>query len=255
MSLNHPLSMQLYSARKFPPVEDQLVVIARRGYTNVETFDAFYEDAAATRRLLDAHRLTARSGHFSLDTAENHRDRVLDIAGQLGLENIVAPYLPPERRPTDRDGWTALGARLAKMSDWYGARGRRLAWHNHDFEFAALPDGSLPIEHVLGVSLLWEADIVWIVRGKADPKHWVERYRGRVPLIHVKDIAPAGHKADEDGWADVGAGVLPWRDLWARCVSAGAEMMIAEHDNPVDFDRFARVSAGAMRGYASGGGQ
>ncbi len=163
------------------------------------------------------------------------------------------PYIPPQHRPTDREGWTALGARLAKMSDWYGARGQRFAWHNHDFEFIALPDGSLPIEHVLGASLLWEADIAWIVRGRADPKYWVERYRGRVPLVHVKDIAPEGQKVDEDGWADVGAGALPWRDLWAQCVSAGAEIMIAEHDNPNDFDRFARVSAGAMRGYASGG--
>lgn len=255
MSLDYPLSMQLYSARKFPPVEEQLAAIARHGYTNVETFGPFYEDAAATRRLLDAHGLTARSGHFSLDMAENHRDRALEIARQLGLENIIVPYILPERRPTDCAEWAALGARLAKMSDWYGARGQRFAWHNHDFEFIALPDGSLPIEHVLGASLLWEADIAWIVRGKADPKHWVERYRGRVPLVHVKDIASEGQKADEDGWADVGAGVLPWRDLWAQCVSAGAEIMIAEHDNPNDFDRFARVSARAMRGYASGGEQ
>ena len=30
------------------------------------------------------------------------------------------------------------------------------------------------------------------------------------------------------------------------------EMMIAEHDNPSDFDRFSRVSAAAMRAYAKG---
>jgi sugar phosphate isomerase/epimerase len=111
----------------------------------------------------------------------------------------------------------------------------------------------LPIEHILGARLVWEADIAWIARGDADPEYWVERYCGRIPLVHVKDIAPEGQNADEDGWADIGAGVLPWRNLWAQCVLAGAEIMIAEHDNPTDFDRFARVSAGAMRGYASGG--
>ena len=70
--------------------------------------------------------------------------------------------------------------------------------------------------------------------------------------MHVKDIAPAGDKTDEDGWADVGTGTLPWSELWRQCVAAGAEMMIAEHDNPSDFDRFARVSAAAMRAYAKG---
>ena len=79
---------------------------------------------------------------------------------------------------------------------------------------------------------------------------WIERYRGRIPLVHVKDIAPAGEKVDEDGWADVGAGVMPWARLWPQCVAAGAEIMIAEHDNPSDFERFARVSAAAMRGFA-----
>ena len=132
------------------------------------------------------------------------------------------------------------------------AAGLRFAWHNHDFEFEPLADGSLPIEHLLGDRLLWEADLAWVVRGGADPRHWIERYRGRIPLVHVKDIAPAGDKADEDGWADVGAGTLPWSELWRQCVAAGAEMMIAEHDNPSDFDRFARVSAAAMRGYAKG---
>ena len=76
---------------------------------------------------------------------------------------------------------------------------------------------------------------------------WIERYRGRIPLVHVKDLAPAGAKTDEDGWADVGAGVLPWAALWSACVAAGAEIMIAEHDNPSDFARFARTSSAAMK--------
>ena len=91
-----------------------------------------------------------------------------------------------------------------------------------------------------------------MIRGGADPRRWIERYRGRIPLVHVKDIAPAGEKKDEDGWADVGTGTVPWTELWPLCVAAGAEIMVAEHDNPNDFDRFAHVSAAAMRSYSNG---
>ena len=252
MTLTHPLSMQLYSARKFPPVETQLAATAKAGFDTVETFGAFYDDARESRRMLDKHGLHARSGHFSLSIVEQQSGKALEIAQALGIEIVIVPHIMPDERPKDAAGWAALGARLARASDWFGGKGLRFAWHNHDFEFAALPDGSLPIEHLLGKQLLWETDLAWIARAKVDPKPWIERYRGRMPLVHVKDIAPAGQNLDEDGWADVGAGVLPWADLWRACVASGAEIMVAEHDNPNDFDRFARVSAEAMRTFAKG---
>ena len=54
----------------------------------------------------------------------------------------------------------------------------------------------------------------------------------RLVSAHVKDIAPAGQNEDEDGWADVGAGVLDWPDLWQACRAAGAKWMVVEHDKP-----------------------
>ena len=209
-----------------------------------------HDDPAATRRVLDRYGLAARSAHFGLDIAENHAERTADIARELGVEIIVAPYLDPStERPTSVADWKASGLRLAQIGERFADEGFRFAWHNHDFEFQPLPDGSLPIEHLLGDGLLWEADIAWVARGGVDPALWIERYRGRIPLVHVKDIAPAGEHADEEGWADVAAGILPWRDLWRRCAEAGVEIMVAEHDNPSDFKRFARVSLEAMRAW------
>ena len=253
MTVTRPLGAQLYSGRKFPPVETQFATIARHGFTNVETFAPFYDDVLATKRMLDAHGLSARSGHFSVAMLEHEGDRAVDVARRLGVEIVVAPYLAPAERPATVEGWKAVGARLLRIEARLSAAGLRFAWHNHDFEFKALADGSLPIEHLLGDRLQWEADLAWVIRGGASPRQWIERYSGRIPLVHVKDIAPAGEKADEDGWADVGAGTVSWAELWPLCVGAGSECMITEHDNPSDFDRFVRVSAGAMRGYAKGG--
>ena len=165
----------------------------------------------------------------------------------LGVEFVVAPCLSPEKRPKDRAGWIALGQRLARTRDMIEREGLRFAWHNHDFEFEPLPDGSYPIEHILGSDLAWEADVAWVTLGDGDPIEWIDRYRHRIPLIHVKDVAPVGERINEDGWSDPGEGVLPWPALWSACVAAGAEVMIAERDNPSDFDRFARVSCTAMR--------
>jgi sugar phosphate isomerase/epimerase len=241
------LGVQLYSGRKFPPLESQIVVVSRCGFTHVETFGPLNESAEETRRLLDRHGLAAASAHVSLDQLETNTTRSINAARTLGVEFVVAPYLSPDRRPNDRSGWVGVGERLARCRDAAEREGLRFAWHNHDFEFKQLPDGTYPIEHVLGADLAWEADLAWAKLGGADPIAWISRYRGRMPLVHVKDLAPAGKTTDEDGWADVGEGTLPWPTLWNACVAAGAEVMIAEHDNPSSFDRFARVSGATMR--------
>ena len=64
----------------------------------------------------------------------------------------------------------------------------------------------------------------------------------RLISAHVKDIAPSGTKLDEDGWADVGAGVLDWHSLWQTCRDCGARWMVVEHDKPSDPVRCARAS-------------
>jgi sugar phosphate isomerase/epimerase len=247
-----PLGMQLYSGRKFPPVASQLATIAHAGFTNVEPFGPFYDDIEATRGMLGVHGFSVFSGHFSLAMLEEETARAISAAKRLGIAIFVAPYLLPDRRPDTKAGWQAMGARLSAIAATLGEVGLRFAWHNHDFKFRPLEDGSLPIEHLLGEDLCWEADLAWVVRGGADPRKWLLHYRGRVPLVHVKDIAPLGANAEEDGWADPGAGVLRSDELWPLCVAAGAEAMVAEHDNPSDFERFARVSAAAMRACAGG---
>jgi sugar phosphate isomerase/epimerase len=252
MPLTTPFSFQLYSARNFPPPDAQLATIAKHGFTNVETFGPWYEDVGRSKALFDKHKLTSASGHYALALIDAEPDKVLALARALGQSIIIAPYLMPDERPKDRAGYQALGARLAKAAALFKGHGLRFAWHNHDFEFVALPDGSYPIEHLIHGDVLLEADLAWMVRAKADPAVWVKRYAGRMPLVHVKDIAPVGEKSDEDGWADVGTGILRWSMLWPLCVASGAEIMVAEHDNPKDFDRFARVTGAAMQTYAKG---
>lgn len=66
-------------------------------------------------------------------------------------------------------------------------------WHNHDFEFAALADGSLPMQHILDSApgIDWEMDVAWVVRGGSEPQDWISPPSQRITAVHVKDIAPA----------------------------------------------------------------
>lgn len=247
------LSIQLFSARLFPPVVDHLPRLAALGYRGVETTDDVHEDAAALRQALDGSGLTAPSGHFSFDRLDGDLDAVCRIASLLDMRLIVCPFLPDDRRPASTDGWRCFGERLAAIARQLERRGFRLAWHNHDFEFRPLRDGSLPIQHIAAdPAVHLELDVAWVALAGLDPQPWIEGYAGRIAALHVKDVAPGPGRSVEDGWADVGVGILPWQKLWRTAVTAGASLMVAEHDNPSDFDRFARRSIAAMRDLADG---
>jgi sugar phosphate isomerase/epimerase len=246
------ISYQLYSSRNFPPTGDTLRMLKSIGYDAVEGFGGVYPDEAAAGPLaadLKAIGLAMPTGHFSIDQLEKDPAMVIRMAQTLGMDTVICPWIPPEARPTDAAGWAAFGARLEAAGVPIKAAGLKFGWHNHDFEFVSLPDGQVPhdIMFAAAPTLGWEIDVAWVVKGGKDPVRYIHRYGPRILTAHVKDIAMAGDKADEDGWADVGTGVVRWPAALAALRAAGCNRFIMEHDNPSDHARFARNSFGALR--------
>ena len=75
------------------------------------------------------------------------------------------------------------------------------------------------------------------------------RVGSRLVAAHIKDIAPKGELADEDGWADVGHGTVNWEPIVAALKAAGTEIFVMEHDNPRNDERFARRSIETARAF------
>ncbi|KKB82756.1 xylose isomerase [Devosia limi DSM 17137] len=238
------LSFQLYSARNFPPLADFLPKLAALGYKQVEGYGGLYGDAGGLAAQLKSNGLAMPTGHFGLDQLKDTAT-ALKTAETIGMKKIYCPYIGVEDRSTDDSKWVELAETLASLGETYTKAGYGFGWHNHDFEFLPTSSGRLPMDIILETApdIEWEADVAWIVRGKADPIAWFDRYGSRITAVHVKDIAPAGENANEDGWADVGHGRLDWDNLITKVTSkTKAEYFVAEHDNPSDAERFASRS-------------
>lgn len=245
-------SFQLYSARNFQPWDKVLQTVAGLGYKQVEGYGGVYADPAGLRAELDRNGLTMPTGHFSLDMLENDFGGVQKIAQTLGMKMVICPHIAADLRPADASGWRGFGDRLAKVGETAKAAGYDFAWHNHDFEFKALDDGSVPQEHILAQApdIGWEMDVAWVVRGGGDPMPWIERHGDRIVAVHVKDIAKQGQGLDEDGWSDVGHGTIGWPGLISALrARTKAQYFIMEQDNPNDLERFARRSIESAKGY------
>jgi sugar phosphate isomerase/epimerase len=240
------LSIQLYSLRNLGGLDVQLDAAARAGFTAVETIGSHLDDPEALKAALAVRKLTAPSGHVGMPALRHELPRIADAALEAGIAQLFMPALPPDERGGDASAWRRAGQELGEMSLRLKEQGIGLGYHNHNWEMIPFGDGERPLdclfEGAQGSPLAWQADIAWIARGGEEPKAWLEKYHSLLVSVHVKDQAPAGRNEDEDGWCDVGAGILPWPKLWETAFSHGAKLMVVEHDNPKDPAGFAARS-------------
>ena len=237
-------SYQLYSSRKFGPIENTLEMVSQCGYRQVEAQGGLYEDLDRLERALGVNSLVMPTGHFDLSMIEQTPNQAIEIAKRMGMTSVIVPFLNLDDRPADAKGWQKFSDQLSEVAKPILDAGLTFAWHNHDFEFNALDSGEMPLEFILrdknGVSL--ELDLAWVVVGGESPSEWVKKYADRLVSVHLKDIAPKGECVSEDGWADVGHGTMDWSIIMDAVMKTQCKYFVMEHDNPNDDIRFAERS-------------
>lgn len=244
-------NFQLYSARN-TPIDETLKIVADAGYTGVEAYRDNFLEPAVFRSALDKHGLQVPSMHINLPPLREDPAGMMRRARHYGSHHVVCPYLDEDIRPVDAAGWQTLIAELSDHAKRWRDAGYTFAWHNHDFEFQALDNGAIPMNLIMenAPELQWEIDVAWIVRAGADPAPWITEHASRISAVHLKDVAMAGECVDEDGWADLGYGRVPWTSLTPLLASTATTLYILEHDNPSDLQRFATRSIATASSYS-----
>jgi sugar phosphate isomerase/epimerase len=242
-------SYQLYSARNEASLDDTLRTLKQLGYAQVEGWGGQFADPSALAQGLKDAGLMMPTAHMSFEQLQDTA-AALRIADTVGVSTVFCPAPPTADYREGTGDWKQLAAALGKIADAFRAAGKGFGYHNHHWEFVKLDGGKTPIELILEASpnVQWEFDLAWAVKAGEDPIAWMDRLGGRITAIHVKDIAPAGQNADEDGWADVGQGTLDWQKLLADARSkTKARYYVMEHDKPSDAIRFAKRSIAAVK--------
>jgi sugar phosphate isomerase/epimerase len=89
-------------------------------------------------------------------------------------------------------------------------------------------DGEVPFDAFFGAAskdVKVQLDVGHARRGGADPVAVINKYKGRVISVHVKEYAPG----NED--ASLGEGVVNWKDVFRALESAGGtEWYIVEEE-------------------------
>lgn len=244
------ISYQLYGSRNWS-LPETLAMLSAAGYTEVEGYGGVYGDPVELETCLCENGLSMTTGHFGLADLEAEPQKAVDFAKHFGFKAVFAPYLLPDLRPTDKAGWIAFANRLVEAGKPVQDAGMVFGWHNHDFELVDLGAGETILDLIVQASpdLKLELDIGWVIRAGQDPLKIIKQYSDQIHVAHIKDIAANGECQDEDGWADVGHGVVDWAPIHAALQAVGVKRYIVEHDNPSDHKRFAQRSLDAVNAF------
>src|SRR5690606_37390751 len=93
-----------------------------------------------------------------------------------------------------------------KCAEICAASGIKFAYHNHDYSFRPV-EGVLPQQLIMDSTdkdkVFFEMDIYWVALAEQDPAEWLNKYPGRWPLVHVKDME---EKTEDIGSTQLGTG-------------------------------------------------
>ncbi|MCA8829227.1 sugar phosphate isomerase/epimerase family protein [Hymenobacter pini] len=241
------IGLQLYTVRDAMQQDPAaaLARVAKLGYNSVEgaTYTGnqkFYGmEPAAFAKLLKQNGLIMPSSHYLLGEQENNGqatqgtilhgwDKAVDDAAQVGIKYMVCAYLLDSERG-NLDHYKLLAERLNKAGERCKKAGIQMAYHNHDFEFAA-QNGKLPYDILLKETdknlVQMELDLYWATKAGHDPVELFKKNPGRFPLWHVKDM----DKTPQRSFTEVGNGTIDFKRIFAQAKLAGMKYYFVEQD-------------------------
>lgn len=223
-----------------------LQAVADAGYSYVEAANyadgKFYGmDPAEFKAYLGSLGLTAMSAHMGMVNMENADQLIADVKA-AGISYFVIPVPPMGMFTVDPDtrsmSMKGTADELVEIMNTLGEKchnaGLKLLYHNHDFEFKPMADGTVIEDYLLEKCnpeyVNFQMDLFWVTKAEKDPLAYFEKYPGRFLAWHVKDMSTEGN------FAPVGTGTIDFNRILAEKEKSGMVFYLVEQDRTFELD-------------------
>ena len=203
-----------------------LYKLAEMGYITTEIGDFTILGVSDWQAVQKNTGLKIACTHFEVHYQEAWTKHIIEFARALGSRYIGYPILR-QGRTAKREDYLREAEVMNRLGGIYADYGIKLIYHNHDFEFVKFGEKyGLDIlrENTDPALVCFELDAYWIARGGEIPEKYIEKFAGRVDIIHFKDMA-------EDGFfAPVGEGTLNIEAIFEAAVKSNTKVALVEQD-------------------------
>ncbi len=218
------IGLQLYTLRNQMATKPAATLRAVKdaGYAQVELMDI--NDADTMIPLAKEHGLNVTSSFMNWEILGNPSAKniptlqaTIDKAAKHKLRYLVFGYIGKGHRET-ADQYKAMADRSNAAGEACKAAGIQLCYHHHSFEFQPLTTGNpttgfdVFVERFSPELMQFEIDVFWAAIGGHDPIDLLQKLKGRVAQVHLKDLLPGTANIFDEGkvpheaFKEVGAG-------------------------------------------------
>jgi len=200
--------------------------------------------------------------HTDIYTLQTRMGQLAEAAHGLGATYVTLPSLPADLRKTFDDFHRAADIfnAIGKEASRHGVR---FAYHTHGYGLMPV-DGKVPLDTLLSATdpahVFFELDTYWTLAGRADPKDYLRRYRGRYKMVHLKDMKGHHRFAGDGGnaaqWIEMfphltylGDGSADMAGIIATAKACGVEHFFVEQDRADDLMVAIKGSAAYLKAH------
>ena len=229
-----PVAIQLFSLRD--EMKDDVVGTLKRvkelGYDGVEFAGLWGKTPEEMAELVGELGLVPISAHIPIGDLRKDALGVIECFKRVGCKHVVIPWLDEIDRPKS-ESWENTKADFERIGKIAAENQMSLSYHNHGFEFEPLQNGVLGFDNLFdSISpdlLKMQQDVCWVHHAGHSPEKYLEKYKNRCPLLHLKDYS---RENGEFGFRPVGHGEIDFVSIIETAEKCGVEWYIVEQDRP-----------------------
>ena len=126
------------------------------------------------------------SGHVQIDA---DWQKYIDLAAEAGQEYLVCSVMPGEGQTLEN--YQRAADIFQQSAEACKKSGLTFGYHNHEYEFARVGQQTLYdilLDRTDPELVKFELDLGWVIATGSDPEYYFNKYPGRFPLWHLKDM-------------------------------------------------------------------
>ena len=234
--------LNLFSIRNFLQSEEEFLATAIKlkemGYSYMQFSGAPF-DADKIARVSKESGMPVYLTHVPMDRIIGDTEKLMEEHAKFGCKNIGLGMMPIPVI-VDADACKQKIEELNKAGELMEKNGFKFFYHHHHFEFLK-HDGETVLDYMIknAPHIHFTADTYWLQYGGVNILSYLEKMKGRIGCVHLKDYQIIREEKDGNSslnpkFAPVGDGLIDFKAATKKMQEVGAEYYFVEQDNAAD---------------------